>query len=154
MKSSISKFSVFAILLVAGLSIGFFYSCEEKEDGGKDENNVIITTEEISVNSFTACKNSENSVKDDSTEESVDLNFIGDILYVSHTNLRVPCDSDSILTSHTFNNSTLNIDVHGNNGFVNCLCPIDLEYTVFNVDTNVIKVIIINFDTVYNHSSK
>ncbi|HBN06600.1 MAG TPA: hypothetical protein DD434_12550 [Bacteroidales bacterium] len=79
MKSSISKFSVFAILLVAGLSIGSFYSCEEKEEPQQWEcklsNGVTITLDMYdSENKFYS--------KVSDTTSSLDLMFGNNILVV------------------------------------------------------------------------
>ncbi len=144
--STISKISTFALAVIIVLSIGFFSACEEK-----DKEN--ITNDKVTNLQFTNCKY-DKSDSNDSIQETIQLEFVGNTLNVFHQNLYVPCDYDTIYIKPTITNNTLTILEQGNNGFVNCVCPVDLSYCINNIDTNAISLIIINWDTVYNNLKK
>ena len=146
MKQKQFKISTITIVVIAALGLSLLSACEEK-----DKEN--ITNDKVTNLQFTNCKNGK-SISNDSTQESIQLEFVGNTLNVFHQNLYVPCDYDTIYIKPTITNNTLTILEQGNNGFVNCVCPVDLSYCINNIDTNAISLIIINWDTVYNNLKK
>jgi len=145
MKKNNLRLSSIAIMVIVALSMISFSACEEKEDNTKKQAFNIVDS---------GCKDQENYTKilNDSIEDGAHIEFINGDLYVYHKNLLVPCDYDTINIKTTFNNTTLTILEEGNNGYVNCICPVDLTYFINDVDRNQISIIIINFDTIYNNS--
>lgn len=140
MKSKFLKLSAVAIVVVALLSLGFLSACEDKDD------KMLNPKEGVQNIQYSTCKK-----LDLAKQENIHIDFFEGYLQINHEGLFVPCDFDTIYIKPTFDNNTLSIIEEGNNGYVNCICPIDLKYNLNGVDTNIIKLIIVNEDTVYNN---
>lgn len=170
MKKNNLRLSFIAIIVIVALSMISFSTCEEKDKIVETIKNMINWDIGVQLEAIgqiranekreafnivdSGCKNQEKYTRilNDSIEDGAHIEFVNGDLHVYHKNLLVPCDYDTIYIKTTFNNTTLTILEEGNNGYVNCICPVDLTYFINDVDRNQISLIIINFDTIYNNS--
>ncbi|MDR1561794.1 MAG: hypothetical protein LBS54_01735, partial [Dysgonamonadaceae bacterium] len=104
----------------------------------------------ISDLTFTECN--QDIPNNDATNANVEVEFTNTGLHITHHNLAVACDFDTVLLTHQLNNGVLTITEKGYPSATDCLCYTDVSYTIRNILQINMDTIIINGEIVWTNS--
>jgi hypothetical protein len=103
----------------------------------------------ISNLTFTECNR--DILAKNATNANVVVQFTNSGVHITHHNLAVTCDFDTVLVTHHLSNGVLTITEQGHPNASNCLCFTDVSYTLHNFSPNNVNTIIINGEVVWTN---
>jgi len=146
--------------LVAAMGVIAFVSCEKE---GIIENSTITAvasqiTETTATNpqggtmpvthntelSYSGC----HSGQRDGYEPIVSINYGNGILLLTIENFRVNCAMDSIFSELTVDNQTIDLNLKENSYAANCICPVDVNYSINNIKEGTYELIVRHADII------
>ena len=148
-------------LLVAAMGMIAFVSCE-KEDTIENPTITAIssqtTTEPPATNpqgettpvthnttlSYSGC----HSGQRDGYDPIVSTNYENGILSLTIENFHVNCAMDSIFSELTIDNQTIDLNLKENSYAANCICPIDVNYSIDNIRAGTYELIVRHADII------
>ena len=144
MKTKFKKplwFTVITTLCLVAVTLFTTTGCDKSDILSKTDNNV----------SFTPCQ--QNKLRSCELSDKVDVEFTGKGVQITHYDFEVPCDFTTVDVSHTLVNGVLNITQQGSPNQTDCVCHIDVSYTINGILQNEINVIFINGAQVYCYNN-
>ena len=148
-------------LLVAAMGVIAFVSCE-KEDTIENPTITAIasqtTTEPPAANpqleptpvthnttlSYSGC----HSGQRDGYDPIVSTNYENGILSLTIENFHVNCAMDSIFSELTIDNQTIDLNLKENSYAANCICPVDVNYSIDNIKAGTYELIVRHADII------
>jgi len=154
------KRTIIISLLVAAMGMIAFVSCE-KEDTIENPTTTTVTsqtTEPPATNpqgettpvthntslSYSGC----HSGLRDGYDPIVSTNYENGILSLTIENFRVNCAMDSILSELAIDNQTIDLNLKENSYAANCICPVDVNYSIDNIRTGTYELIVRHADII------
>ena len=140
-------------LLVVATGVMAFIGCEkEKIESPTITVTASQTTENPSANpqgeptavthnttlSYTGC----HSGQRDGYETTVVTNYENGVLMLTIEDFRVNCAMDSVFSELEVDNQTINLSLRENSDAANCTCPIDVNYSIDNINPGTYELII------------
>ena len=136
--------------LVAAMGLMAFVSCE-KEDTIENPTTTAVDshtqTTQVTHNttlSYSGC----HSGQRDGYDPIVSTNYENGILSLTIENFRVNCAMDSIFSELTVDNQTIDLNLKENSYAANCICPIDVNYSIDNIRAGTYELIIRHADII------
>ena len=137
-------------LLVAAMGLMAFVSCE-KEDTIENPTTTAVDshtqTTQVTHNttlSYSGC----HSGQRDGYDPIVSTNYENGILSLTIENFRVNCAMDSIFSELTVDNQTIDLNLKENSYAANCICPVDVNYSIDNIRAGTYELIIRHADII------
>ncbi len=141
-------------LLVAAMGVIAFMGCEKPEQVENPTTTTVAsqTTETPATNpqgettpvthnttlSYSGC----HSGQRDGYDPIVSTNYENGILSLTIENFRVNCAMDSIFSELTIDNQTIDLNLNENSYAANCVCPVDVNYSIDNIKPGNYELII------------
>ena len=148
------KKSILLSLLIGMMGVIAFVGCEKPET---DERPTAIahqvtdnpqgSTTPVTHNttlSYTGC----HSGQRDGYEPIVSTNYENGILSLTIENFRVCCAMDSIFSELTVDNQTIDLNLKENSYAANCVCPVDVNYSIDNIKAGTYELIVRHADII------
>ena len=150
----VMKRTIIISLLVAAMGMIAFVGCEKPEqiENPTATATASQTTENPSANpqgeptavthnttlSYTGC----HSGQRDGYEPTVVTNYENGVLMLTIEDFRVNCAMDSVFSEVEVDNQTINLSLRENSDAANCTCPIDVNYSIDNINPGTYELII------------
>ena len=137
-------------LLVAAMGMIAFVGCEKEDTTGHPTVTAVasqITDNPTTHNttlSYTGC----HSGQRDGYEPIVSTNYENGILSLTIENFRVNCAMDSIFSELTVDNQTIDLNLKENSYAANCVCPVDVNYSIDNIKAGTYELIVRHADII------
>ena len=142
-------------LLVAAMGMIAFVGCEKEDTTGRPTVTAVASqttdnpsqSEPVTHNttlSYTGC----HSGQRDGYEPIVSTNYENGILSLTIENFRVNCAMDSIFSELTVDNQTIDLNLKENSYAANCVCPVDVNYSIDNIRAGTYELIIRHADII------
>ena len=142
-------------LLVAAMGMIAFVGCEKEDTTGRPTVTAVASqttdnpsqSEPVTHNttlSYTGC----HSGQRDGYDPIVSTNYENGILSLTIENFRVCCAMDSIFSELTVDNQTIDLNLKENSYAANCVCPVDVNYSIDNIRTGTYELIIRHADII------
>ena len=147
-------------LLVVAMGMIAFVSCEKEDTTGNPTNTIIAsqTTETPATNpqgettpvthnttlSYSGC----HSGQRDGYDPIVSTNYENGILSLTIENFRVNCAMDSIFSELAIDNQTIDLNLKENSYAANCICPVDVNYSIDNIRAGTYELIVRHADII------
>lgn len=154
LKFMVMKRTIIISLLVAAMGMIAFVGCEKPEqiENPTATATASQTTENPSANpqgeptavthnttlSYTGC----HSGQRDGYEPTVVTNYENGVLMLTIEDFRVNCAMDSVFSEVEVDNQTINLSLRENSDAANCTCPIDVNYSIDNINPGTYELII------------
>lgn len=136
--------------LVAAMGLMAFVSCE-KEDTIENPTTTAVDshtqTTQVTHNttlSYSGC----HSGQRDGYDPIVSTNYENGILSLTIENFRVNCAMDSIFSELTVDNQTIDLNLKENSYAANCVCPVDVNYSIDNIKAGTYELIVRHADII------
>ncbi|MBR5982799.1 MAG: hypothetical protein IK025_03625 [Bacteroidales bacterium] len=139
------KNSILISLLVAAMGVMAFVGCEKPEPIEEPQIVVINPQDTTPVThnttlSYTGCHS--NQSKGD-YDPIISISYENNTLLLTIENLRVNCADDNVISADwEFDNQTIKVNLHESSYSANCICPIDVNYSIDNINTGIYELII------------
>jgi hypothetical protein len=129
--------------------IGFFMAtgCEEPTalHSSQSDNNALYPYSQISQMQTSGCKSSQWD------SSNISITYVDSFLYVNHSNALLNCNYDTVNVVMSIENNIITLQEKETPNNANCLCPVDINYTVGPVSSGAYQVFILfHADTIYN----
>ena len=142
-------------LLVAAMGMIAFVGCEKEDTTGRPTVTAVASqttdnpsqSEPVTHNttlSYTGC----HSGQRDGYEPIVSTNYENGILSLTIENFRVCCAMDSIFSELTVDNQTIDLNLKENSYAANCVCPVDVNYSIDNIKAGTYELIVRHADII------
>ncbi len=142
-------------LLVAAMGMIAFVGCEKEDTTGHPTITAVASqttdnpsqSEPVTHNttlSYTGC----HSGQRDGYEPIVSTNYENGILSLTIENFRVNCAMDSIFSELTVDNQTIDLNLKENSYAANCVCPVDVNYSIDNIKAGTYELIVRHADII------
>ena len=142
-------------LLVAAMGMIAFVGCEKENTTGRPTVTAVASqttdnpsqSEPVTHNttlSYTGC----HSGQRDGYEPIVSTNYENGILSLTIENFRVCCAMDSIFSELTVDNQTIDLNLKENSYAANCVCPVDVNYSIDNIKAGTYELIVRHADII------
>ena len=142
-------------LLVAAMGMIAFVGCEKEDTTGRPTVTAVASqttdnpsqSEPVTHNttlSYTGC----HSGQRDGYEPIVSTNYENGILSLTIENFRVNCAMDSIFSELTVDNQTIDLNLKENSYAANCVCPVDVNYSIDNIKAGTYELIVRHADII------
>ncbi len=137
-------------LLVAAMGVIAFVSCEKEDTIEKPTITAVDSlsqTTPVTHNttlSYSGC----HSGQRDGYDPIVSTNYENGILSLTIENFRVNCAMDSIFSELTVDNQTIDLNLKENSYAANCVCPVDVNYSIDNIKAGTYELIIRHADII------
>lgn len=141
------KRALIILLLVAAMGVIAFVGCE-KEDTMEIPVVTKPQTTPVTHNttlSYTGCHSSQ---RDGMYDPIVSTNYENGILSLTIENFRVNCAMDSIFSELTVDNQTIDLNLKENSYAANCVCPVDVNYSIDNIKAGTYELIVRHADII------
>ena len=148
------KKSILLSLLIGMMGVIAFVGCEKPET---DERPTAIAhqvtdnpqgeTTPVTHNttlSYSGC----HSGQRDGYDPIVSTNYENGILSLTIENFRVNCAMDSIFSELTIDNQTIDLNLKENSYAANCICPVDVNYSIDNIKAGTYELIVRHADII------
>ena len=137
-------------LLVAAMGVIAFVSCEKEDTIEKPTITAVDSlsqTTPVTHNttlSYSGC----HSGQRDGYDPIVSTNYENGILSLTIENFRVNCAMDSIFSELTVDNQTIDLNLKENSYAANCVCPVDVNYSIDNIKAGTYELIVRHADII------
>ncbi len=137
-------------LLVAAMDVIAFVGCEKEDTIEKPTITAVDSlsqTTPVTHNttlSYSGC----HSGQRDGYDPIVSTNYENGILSLTIENFRVNCAMDSIFSELTVDNQTIDLNLKENSYAANCVCPVDVNYSIDNIRAGTYELIIRHADII------
>jgi len=150
------KKNVLISLLVAAMGMIVFMGCEKPETDDRPTaiahqvtDNPQGSTTPVTHNttlSFTGCHSSQSR---DDNDPIVSMIYENEVLLLNIDNFRVCCAMDSVLSELNIDNQTIDVNLKENSYAANCICPVDVNYSIDNIKVGTYELILRHADLVF-----
>lgn len=149
------KRSIFISLLVAAMGMIAFVSCE-KEDTIENPTTTSAAqttgnpsqTAQVTHNTTLSYSGCHSNQRDGYYDPIVSTNYENGILSLTIENFRVNCAMDSIFSELTVDNQTIDLNLKENSYAANCVCPVDVNYSIDNIKAGTYELIVRHADII------
>ncbi len=142
-------------LLIGIFGVIAFVGCEKEDTTGRPTVTAVASqttdnpsqSEPVTHNttlSYTGC----HSGQRDGYEPIVSTNYENGILSLTIENFRVNCAMDSIFSELTVDNQTIDLNLKENSYAANCVCPVDVNYSIDNIKAGTYELIVRHADII------
>ena len=137
-------------LLIGIFGVIAFVSCEKEDTIEKPTITAVDSlsqTTPVTHNttlSYSGC----HSGQRDGYDPIVSTNYENGILSLTIENFRVNCAMDSIFSELTVDNQTIDLNLKENSYAANCVCPVDVNYSIDNIRAGTYELIIRHADII------
>ena len=138
-------------LLVAAMSVMAFVSCEKEDTIEKPTIRAIDShsqTTPVTHNTTLSYSGCHSNQKDGYYDPIVSTNYENGILSLTIENFRVNCAMDSIFSELTVDNQTIDLNLKENSYAANCICPVDVNYSIDNIKAGTYELIVRHADII------
>jgi len=142
-------------LLIGIFGVIAFVGCEKEDTTGRPTVTAVASqttdnpsqSEPVTHNttlSYTGC----HSGQRDGYDPIVSTNYENGILSLTIENFRVNCAMDSIFSELTVDNQTIDLNLKENSYAANCICPVDVNYSIDNIKAGTYELIVRHADII------
>ena len=138
-------------LLVAAMSVMAFVSCEKEDTIEKPTITAVDSlsqTTPVTHNTTLSYSGCHSGQRDGYYDPIVSTNYENGILSLTIENFRVNCAMDSIFSELTVDNQTIDLNLKENSYAANCVCPVDVNYSIDNIKAGTYELIVRHADII------
>ncbi len=138
-------------LLVAAMGVIAFVGCEKEDTIEKPTITAVDSlsqTTPVTHNTTLSYSGCHSNQRDGYYDPIVSTNYENGILSLTIENFRVNCAMDSIFSELTVDNQTIDLNLKENSYAANCVCPVDVNYSIDNIKAGTYELIVRHADII------